>query len=82
MSIHFCQNLEENSTETYDMIKMAFREDSIGRNKDFEWFCCFKEAQTSVESDDKFEARQKCFSQFSSVKTVLCIMRSLERVTQ
>ena len=51
MRIKFCQKLEENCIETYDMIKVAFGEDSGGRSRVFEWFRRVKEGQTSVESD-------------------------------
>jgi hypothetical protein len=51
LRINFCQKLEENCTETYDMIKVAFREDSMGRSRVFEWFRPVKEGKFSVESD-------------------------------
>ena len=35
MCISFCQNLEENRTETCDMIKVAFAEDSMSRTQVF-----------------------------------------------
>jgi hypothetical protein len=53
--IKLCQNVGKTCTETYDMIKMAFGEDSVSRTQVFEWFRCFKEKRTSVESDGKFE---------------------------
>ena len=82
VSVNFCQNLEETCTQIYDMIKMAFGEASMSCTQIFQWFRCFKEGRTSVERDAKFEASQKCCSQFSSIKTRLCIMSSFQRVTQ
>ena len=38
----FCQNIGENCTETYDMIKIPFEEDSTDRTLVLEWFRCFK----------------------------------------
>jgi hypothetical protein len=36
LRIKFCQKLEENCIKTYDMIKVAFGEDSGGRSRVFE----------------------------------------------
>jgi hypothetical protein len=64
--------------KTCDVIKMAFGEDSLSHTQVFEWFHCFREGKTFVESNTKFEAGQKCCSQVSSIKTVLCIEFILE----
>jgi len=47
--IVFCQKLGKTCTETYNMTKMAFREDSMSHTQVFEWFCHFQEGETSVE---------------------------------
>ena len=80
--VKFCQNLRNICTETYDIIKMAFGEDSVCRAQVLGWFHCFKEERTSVESDAKCEARHNGCLQFSSIKKVLCLMSSLQTVTQ
>jgi len=51
MWIKFYQKLGKTCTETYNMIKMAFWEESISHTQVFEWCHCFKEGQTSVEGD-------------------------------
>jgi len=43
--------LSKKCTETYDIITMAFGEDSMGRSRVFEWFRRVKEVQTFVERD-------------------------------
>lgn len=53
LRIKFCQKLDENCTETYDMVKVAFGEDSMGHSQVFEWFRRIKEGQTFVESDTR-----------------------------
>jgi hypothetical protein len=80
--VRVCQNLEKSCTEICDVRKMAFGDNSMSRTQVLERVACCKEGRTSVESDANFEAKQKCCSQFSSVKTVLCIMTSLQRVKQ
>lgn len=41
--IKFCKKLGKTCTETYNIIKMAFTEDSTSHTQVFEWFCHFKE---------------------------------------
>jgi hypothetical protein len=45
----FYQNLGKSCTETYNMIKTVFREDSMNHIQVLEWFHWFKEGQTSGE---------------------------------
>jgi hypothetical protein len=45
----FCQKLGKTYTETYNMTKMAFGEDSTSHTQVIEWFCHFQEAETLVE---------------------------------
>jgi hypothetical protein len=41
--IKFCQKVGKTCKEAYDMIKMAFREDSVSLTQGFEWFHSFEE---------------------------------------
>ena len=41
--INFCQKVANTCSETYDMMKMAFGENSISRSQVFEMFSRFKE---------------------------------------
>jgi hypothetical protein len=51
MCIKFCQKLGKTCIETYNMLKMAFKEDSISRTQVFERCRCFREGRTPVEDD-------------------------------
>jgi hypothetical protein len=41
----FSQNVEKTFTETYDMIKTVFGEDSMSCTQDFEWFTVLKKGE-------------------------------------
>ena len=43
LCIKFCENLGKTCAETYDIIKMAFGENSMSRTHVFQWFRCFEE---------------------------------------
>ena len=45
----FCRKLGNIYTETYDMITMTFKEDSMSHTQVFDWFCHFERGRTSVE---------------------------------
>ena len=79
--IQFCQSVEKVALKQTIWLN-GFRRVFQERYSSVEWLLWFKEARTTVESDARFEARQKCCSQIFSVKTVLCITSSLQRVTQ
>jgi len=51
LRIQFYQKLDENCTETYDMITVAYGEDSMGRSRVFEWFRRVKVVQIFVERE-------------------------------
>jgi len=51
--IKFCLKLGKNATETYTMIKTAFRDDSLSRSKTFEWLKRFKNGRKSTENDPR-----------------------------
>jgi hypothetical protein len=53
LRIKFYPKLDENCRETYDIIKVAFGEDSMGHSLVFEWFRHVKERQISVGSDKR-----------------------------
>jgi len=43
--------LEKSVTDTFEMLKIAFREEAMCRTQTYEWWKCFKEGQTSVDDD-------------------------------
>ena len=47
----FCVKTGKSVTETFEMLKIAFREESIGRTQTYEWYKHFKEGRTSVDDD-------------------------------
>jgi hypothetical protein len=44
----FCQKLGKTCKDTYNMTKMAFREDSMSHTQNFKSFFHFQEEETSV----------------------------------
>jgi hypothetical protein len=50
--IKVCQKLGKICTETYNMIKMAFREDSMSDTQVLEWIRRFIKGQISLESNE------------------------------
>lgn len=51
--IKFCQRLGKTSTETFEMLRMAFGDEAMSRARTFEWFRRFEEGRTTVESDER-----------------------------
>ena len=52
-AIKFCFKHEKNATETYGMLKNAFRPSCIKRASVFEWHKRFKEGRESVRDDER-----------------------------
>jgi len=40
-------------TETFEMLKIAFREEAVGRTQMYEWWKHFKEGRTLVDNDPR-----------------------------
>ncbi|GFS69207.1 protein GVQW3 [Trichonephila clavipes] len=51
--IKFCFKLGKTRTETYEMMKTAFGDETMSRARVFEWFRRFKEDRQSVNSDPR-----------------------------
>jgi len=51
--VKFCVKIEKSVTETFEMLKIAFREEAMGRTQTYEWWKRFKEGQTSVDGDPR-----------------------------
>jgi hypothetical protein len=54
--LSFVKIYKKTCTETLNMIKVAFVEDSMSHTQVFEWFCSFKEGRMSVKRDAKCKA--------------------------
>ena len=52
-AIQLCFTLGKNATETYGMLKTAFRPSCLNRASVFEWHKRFKESRESVTDDEK-----------------------------
>ncbi|PNF43545.1 hypothetical protein B7P43_G03938 [Cryptotermes secundus] len=50
-AVKFCFLLGKSGTETLEMLKMAYKDDSMGKTQVFEWFSRFKNGEMSI--DDK-----------------------------
>ncbi|GFX59494.1 hypothetical protein TNCV_3373711 [Trichonephila clavipes] len=55
--IKFCFKLGKRDTETYEMMKTAFGDETMRRAWVFEWFRRFKEGRQSMNSGPRFDAR-------------------------
>jgi len=51
--IKFCFKISKNDTETFELIKLAFRDISLSRCVTFDWFKRFKEGRISIEDDHR-----------------------------
>ncbi|UYV70585.1 hypothetical protein LAZ67_7003617 [Cordylochernes scorpioides] len=49
--LKFCQKLGKTASETFQMLKLAFREAAISQSKTFKWFACFKSDRESTQDD-------------------------------
>jgi len=67
-------------TETFEMLKIAFREEAMGRIQTYEWWKCFKEGRTSVD-DDPRSGRPSTSKTDDNVAKVCEVIRSYCRLT-
>ena len=51
--IKFCFQLGKTSSETIQMIQKAFGNECMSNTRRKEWYNCFKEGRTSVDSDSR-----------------------------
>jgi hypothetical protein len=51
--VKFCFRLGRTSSETHEMLKTAFGDNSMGRTQTFEWFCRFKHRKASIEDSER-----------------------------
>ncbi|XP_025415342.1 protein GVQW3-like [Sipha flava] len=51
--IKFYHKLEKTATETYQMLLLAYGNETKSRTRVFEWFKRFKEGRITVESDER-----------------------------
>jgi hypothetical protein len=51
--IKFCTKLGKSNTETLEMLREAFGEDSLSRTAVFKWHPLFKTGRVSVKDDER-----------------------------
>lgn len=51
--IKFCCRIGKTASETYELHKIAYGDDAMGRTQVFKWFRRFKEGRSSVKSDPR-----------------------------
>ena len=51
--VKFCVKIGKSVTETFEMLKIAFGEESMCRTQTYEWWKRFKEGRTSVDDDPR-----------------------------
>ena len=49
--VKFCVQIGKSVTETFEMLKIAIRDEAMGRTQTYEWWKRFKEGRTSVDDD-------------------------------
>ena len=51
--IKFCFKLGKTAKECYEMLKIAFGEQAMGRSQTFQWFPRLKAGRTSTDDDER-----------------------------
>ncbi|GFW67430.1 protein GVQW3 [Trichonephila clavipes] len=78
--IKFCFKLGKTGTETYEMMKTAFGDETMSRARVFEWFWPFKEGCQSVNSDPR-SGRPSTSRNEDKIAQVKAVVRSDRRLT-
>ena len=77
--IRFCHKLGKTATETYQMLLLAYGDETMSRARVFEWFKRFKEGRTTVESDEREGRPSTSRNEFFSTVKVLSIVSMLQK---
>jgi len=67
-------------TETFEMLKIAFREEAMDKTQTYEWWKRFKEGRTSVD-DDPRSGRPSMSKTDENVAKVCEVIRSNRHLT-
>jgi len=78
--VKFCVKIGKSVTETFEMLKTAFREEAMGRTQTYEWWKRFKEGRTSVDDDPRL-GRPSTSKTDDNVAKVREVIRSDRRLT-
>jgi len=78
--VKFCVKIGKSVSETFEMLKIAFREEAMGRTQTYEWWKRFKEGGTSVD-DDPRSGRPSTSKTDDNVAKVCKVIHSNRRLT-
>lgn len=78
--IKFCHKLGKTATETYQMLLLAYGDETMSRARVFEWFKRFKEGRTTVESDER-EGRPSTSRNEEMIQKIRTAIRGNRRLT-
>jgi len=77
--VKFCVKIGKSVTETSEMLKIAFREEAMGRTQTYGWWKCFREGRTSVDDDPR--SGRPSMSKTDNVAKVREVIHSNRRLT-
>ncbi|XP_026818412.1 protein GVQW3-like isoform X2 [Rhopalosiphum maidis] len=77
--IKFCHKLGKTATETYQMLLLAYGDETMSHARVFEWFKRFKEGRTTVESDER-EGRPSTSRNEEMIQKIRTAIRDMRRV--
>ncbi|KAE9522415.1 hypothetical protein AGLY_017174 [Aphis glycines] len=78
--IKFFHKLGKTATETYQMLLLAYGDETMSRARVFEWFKRFKEGRTTVESDER-EGRPSTSRNEEMIQKIQTAIRGNRRLT-
>jgi histone-lysine N-methyltransferase SETMAR len=76
----FCVTLGKTFTETLEMLKQAFGNESMGRTQTYDWYKRFKDSRISIE-DDPCSGLPSTLTDDQHVAQVRSVIRSNQRLT-
>ncbi|WP_316399518.1 leucine zipper domain-containing protein [Bradyrhizobium sp. 33ap4] len=79
-NVKFCVKLEKSATETFEMIRQAYGDESVSRTTCFEWHARFRSDRASL-NDDARSGRPSTSSTAETVEKIKGLVHEDRRVT-